>query len=71
MKVQEQYLVGDTFLTDAEIAEMATPNLHKVLPSAVTVSPEPLDIGGCLTTQNVRNGLIMGGQYYIFISKSQ
>ena len=48
MEVQEQYLVGNTFLTEAEMAEMAematppffraTPFLSEVLPSAVTVS---------------------------------
>ena len=44
------------------MGEMATPFLREVLPSAVTISPEPLDIGGCLTTQNVRDGhIIMGG----------
>ena len=43
-----------------EIGEMATPFLREVLPSAVTISPEPLDIGGFLTTQNVRDGHIIG-----------
>ena len=62
MKVQEQYLVGNTFTIAGEMGEMATPFLHEVLPSAVTISPEPLDIGGCLTTQNVRDGHIMGCQ---------
>ena len=81
MKVQEQYLVGNTFLTEAEMAEMAematplffraTPFLSEVLPSAVTVSTELLVLEGCPTSQNVRNGHIMGGQQYIFISKSQ
>ena len=71
MKVQEQYLVGNTFPIDGEIAEMAMPFLREVLPSAAIVSPEPLDIGGCLTTQNVRNGHIRGGHLYIFMSKSQ
>ena len=71
MKVQEQYLVGNTFPIDAKMAEMATPLLHEVLPCAITVSPEPLDIGGCLTAQNVWNGHIRGGQLNIFMSKSQ
>ena len=43
------------------MGEMATPFLREVLPSAVTISPETLDIGGYLTTQNVRDGHIMGG----------
>ena len=55
-----QYLVGDTFPIDAEIAEMIMPFLQEVLRGAATVSPEPLDIGGCLTTQNVWNGHILG-----------
>ena len=38
-------------------------------PIDVTVSLEPLDLGGCLTSQNLRNGHIMGGQYYMFMSK--
>ena len=50
-------MVGNTFTI---AGEMATPFLHEVLPSAVTIFPEPLDIG-CLTTQNVRDGHIMGG----------
>ena len=69
MEVQEQYLVGNTFLTEAEMAEMATPFffratpfLSEVLPSAVTVSTELLVLEGCPTSQNVRNGHIMGGQ---------
>ena len=64
-------MVGNTFPIDGEIAEMATPFLREGLKGAATVSPEPLDIGGWLTTQNVRNGHIVGGQLYIFMSKSQ
>ena len=71
MKVQEQYLVGDTFPIDAEIAEMTMPFLREILRSAIMVSPELLDIGGCLTTQNVRNGHIKGGHLNMFMSKSQ
>ena len=40
------------------MGEMATSFLREVLLSVVTISPEPLDRGGCLTTQN---GHIMGG----------
>ena len=36
--------------------------LSEVLPSDATVSIEPVDLEGCLTSQNVRNGHIMGGQ---------
>ena len=38
-----------------EMSEMATTFLYEVLPSAVNISPEPLNIGGFLTTQNVRD----------------
>ena len=54
-------MVGNTFTIADEMGEMATPFLREVLPSAVTISPETLDIGGYLTTQNVRDGHIMGG----------
>ena len=56
------YLVGNTFTIEGEMGEMATSFLREVLPSAVTISPEPLNIEGCLTTQNVRDGHIMGVQ---------
>ena len=62
LEVIEQFLVGNTFATDGEIGQMATPIFIFVLPTAITVSPEPLDLEGCVTTQNVRNGHIMGGQ---------
>ena len=55
-------MVGNTFTIAGEMGEMATPFLREVLPSAVTISPEPLAIGGCLTTQHIRDGHIMGGQ---------
>ena len=38
-------------------------------PIDVTAFLEPLDLGGCLTSQNLHNGHIMGGQYYMFMSK--
>ena len=41
------------------MGEMATPFLREVLPSAVTISSEPLDIEGFPTTQNVQDGHIM------------
>ncbi|KAG1669545.1 hypothetical protein GQR58_017336 [Nymphon striatum] len=59
--VQEQYLVGNNFATDGEIAEMATPSFGPRSLFAVTVSTEPLYLGSCPTTQNLRNGHIMGG----------
>ena len=44
-------MVGNTFTIAGEMGEMATPFSREVLPSPVTIPPEPLDIGGCLTTQ--------------------
>jgi len=62
LKVIEQFLVGNTFATEGEIGQMATPFFSHVLPPTITVSPEPLVLEGCVTTQNVWNGHIMGGQ---------
>ena len=54
-------MVGNTITIAGEMGEMAMPFLREVLPSTVTISPEPLAIGGCLTTQNVWDGRILGG----------
>ena len=55
-------MLGNTFTIMGEMSEMATTFLCEVLPSAVNISPEPLNIGGFLTTQNVQDDHIMGGQ---------
>ncbi len=62
VEVQEQYLIGGAFLRGAEIVAMATPSWGDALNSTKTVSPQPLDVEGWLTTQNLQNWHIMGGQ---------
>ena len=61
-KVTDQCLIGNTFATDGEIGEMATPLFSEDLPLTTAVSSEPFGLGGHVTTQNVRNSHIMGGQ---------
>ena len=60
-------MVGDTFPIDGE---MAVPFLYVIPSYDTTVSPEPLDIGGCQTTQNVRNGHIIGVSDIVSYQKS-
>lgn len=60
--VTDQCLIGNTFAAGGEIGEIATPLFSEDLPITTAVSPEPFGLEGHVTTQNVRNCHIMGGQ---------
>ena len=60
--VQEQHLVGDTFLIGGKMSKMAPPIFTGTVTTAETVSPELFEIGSWQTPQNVQNGHILGGQ---------
>ena len=66
LAVNEHFLVGNAFTTAGEIGYMDRSIFLKVISSDITVSLKPIDLEGCVTTQNVRNCHIMGGssKYY-------